>query len=123
METAGFGHSMVLGPMFIGLALIVAFVFHALRTPHALIDLRLFKNRTFAVAAGTLTLMIISVFGAMLLLPLLLLLPQAARLRMATATTVVLRSTPALSTQVLLGLSSRRARMTCRRPSRIGERR
>ena len=52
------------------------FVFHALRTPHALIDLRLFKNRTFAVASGTLMLMIISVFGAMLLLPLYL---QAVR--------------------------------------------
>ena len=51
-------------------------MFHALRTPHALIDLRLFKNRTFAVASGTLILMIISVFGAMLLLPLYL---QAVR--------------------------------------------
>ena len=51
-------------------------MFHALRTPHALIDLRLFKNRTFAVASGTLMLMIISVFGAMLLLPLYL---QAVR--------------------------------------------
>lgn len=72
----GFGHAVVLGPMLIGFALIVAFVFHALRTPHALIDLRLFENRTFAVAAGTLMLMIISVFGAMLLLPLYL---QAVR--------------------------------------------
>ena len=62
--------------MLVGFALIVGFVFHALRTPHALIDLRLFKNRTFAVASGTLMLMIISVFGAMLLLPLYL---QAVR--------------------------------------------
>ncbi len=63
-------------PALIGAALIVGFVFHALRTPHALIDLSLFKNRTFAVASGTLILMIISVFGAMLLLPLYL---QAVR--------------------------------------------
>ena len=46
----------------------------ARRTP--LIDLRLFDNRTFAAASGTLMLMIISVFGAMLLLPLYL---QAVR--------------------------------------------
>ena len=51
-------------------------MFHALRTPDALIDLGLFKNRTFAVASGTLVLMIVSVFGAMLLLPLYL---QAVR--------------------------------------------
>lgn len=72
----GFGHAVVLVPMIVGFALLVGFVFHALRTPHALIDLRLFKNRTYAVAAGTLMLMIISVFGAMLLLPLYL---QAVR--------------------------------------------
>ncbi|MDA0183959.1 DHA2 family efflux MFS transporter permease subunit [Solirubrobacter phytolaccae] len=72
----GFGHAIVIVPMLIGFALLIAFVFHALRTPHALIDLRLFKNRTYAVAAGTLMLMIISVFGAMLLLPLYL---QAVR--------------------------------------------
>jgi len=72
----GFGHAMVLGPMLVGFALLIGFVFHALRTPHALIDLSLFKNRTYAVASGTLMLMIISVFGAMLLLPLYL---QAVR--------------------------------------------
>ena len=41
-----------------------------------LIDLRLFKNRTFAAASGTLMLFAIAVFGAMLLLPLYL---QAVR--------------------------------------------
>jgi MFS family permease len=46
------------------------FVRHALRTPDALIDLRLFSNRTFAAASGTLLLVIIAVFGGMLLLPL-----------------------------------------------------
>jgi EmrB/QacA subfamily drug resistance transporter len=75
-SSGGFGASEVWAPALIGAALIVAFVFHGLRTPHALIDLRLFKNRTFAVSSGTLILMIISVFGAMLLLPLYL---QAVR--------------------------------------------
>jgi MFS family permease len=75
-SSGGFGAPEVWAPALIGAALIVGFVLHALRTPHALIDLGLFKNRTFAVASGTLILMIISVFGAMLLLPLYL---QAVR--------------------------------------------
>jgi MFS family permease len=60
----------VLVPALAGVGLLAAFVRHALHTPDALIDLRLFTNRTFAAAAGTLILMVISVFGAMLLLPL-----------------------------------------------------
>jgi EmrB/QacA subfamily drug resistance transporter len=75
-SNGGFGSVEVLVPMIVGFALLIGFVFHALRTPHALIDLSLFKNRTYAVASGTLMLMIISVFGAMLLLPLYL---QAVR--------------------------------------------
>src|SRR3954451_3937980 len=75
-SSGGFGAVKVWLPAVAGLLLIVAFVLHGLRTPHALIDLRLFKNRTFAVSSGTLMLMIISVFGAMLLLPLYL---QAVR--------------------------------------------
>jgi EmrB/QacA subfamily drug resistance transporter len=75
-SSGGFGATEVWAPALIGFALIAAFVWHALRTPHALIDLRLFKNRTFAAASGTLMLMVISVFGAMLLLPLYL---QAVR--------------------------------------------
>jgi EmrB/QacA subfamily drug resistance transporter len=75
-SSGGFGATEVWAPGLIGAALIVGFVFHALRTKDALIDLSLFKNRTFAVASGTLVLMIISVFGAMLLLPLYL---QAVR--------------------------------------------
>jgi EmrB/QacA subfamily drug resistance transporter len=71
-----FAAGAVWGPALSGALLLVAFVWHALRTPHALIDLRLFANRTFAAASGTLVLMVISVFGAMLLLPLYL---QAVR--------------------------------------------
>jgi EmrB/QacA subfamily drug resistance transporter len=69
-SSGGFGSSKVLIPLFIGLALLVAFVWHALRTKDPLIDLRLFKNRTFATSSGSLLLMVISVFGAFLLLPL-----------------------------------------------------
>jgi EmrB/QacA subfamily drug resistance transporter len=69
-SSGGFGAAKVLAPALAGVILLVAFVRHALHTPDALIDLRLFANRTFAAAAGTLILMVISVFGAMLLLPL-----------------------------------------------------
>jgi EmrB/QacA subfamily drug resistance transporter len=69
-SSGGFGAAKVLIPALAGVILLVAFVRHALHTPDALIDLHLFANRTFAAAAGTLILMVISVFGAMLLLPL-----------------------------------------------------
>jgi EmrB/QacA subfamily drug resistance transporter len=73
----GFGHPEVLVPMFAGALALAFFVRHALRDPdEALIDLRLFQNRTFAVSSLTLSLVIISVFGGMLLLPLYL---QAVR--------------------------------------------
>jgi EmrB/QacA subfamily drug resistance transporter len=72
----GFGHAEVLLPMFAGALALAFFVRHALRTPDALIDLKLFTNRTFAVSSLTLSLVIISVFGGMLLLPLYL---QAVR--------------------------------------------
>ena len=57
-------------PGLIGVALLVAFAFHALRTTDPLIDLRLFQNRTFAAASATLILFAIAVFGSFLLLPL-----------------------------------------------------
>jgi EmrB/QacA subfamily drug resistance transporter len=69
-SSGGFGAAKVIVPALAGVALLVAFIRHALHTADALIDLRLFANRTFAAAAGTLLLMVISVFGAMLLLPL-----------------------------------------------------
>jgi EmrB/QacA subfamily drug resistance transporter len=72
-ETAtegGMGSAKVLGPMLAGAALIVAFVVHALRTDEPLIDLGLFRNRTFSVASLTMVLFSIAFFGAMLLMPL-----------------------------------------------------
>ena len=75
-SAGGFGEAKVLVPIFVGAVMVALFVRHALRADEPLIDLRLFKNRTFAVASGTLTLVIVSVFGGMLLLPLYL---QAVR--------------------------------------------
>ncbi|MBB5789515.1 DHA2 family efflux MFS transporter permease subunit [Jiangella mangrovi] len=59
----------VLVPALIGLALVVAFVFHALRKSHPLIDLRLFLNRHLTIAVVTMSLFIVAFMGAGLLFP------------------------------------------------------
>ena len=59
----------VLVPGAVGLALIIAFVFHALRKDHPLIDLHLFKNRQLSVAVITTSLFIVAFMGAGLLFP------------------------------------------------------
>ncbi|MFI9507959.1 DHA2 family efflux MFS transporter permease subunit [Nocardia sp. NPDC052566] len=59
----------VLIPAIIGLVLLVAFVFHALRAEHPLIDLHLFRNRALTFATLTMVLFAIAFFGAGLLLP------------------------------------------------------
>jgi EmrB/QacA subfamily drug resistance transporter len=69
-SAGGFGSPRVLAPALVGIAMLALFVRHSLRTPDALIDVRLFANRVFAAASGTLVLVIIAVFGGMLLLPL-----------------------------------------------------
>jgi EmrB/QacA subfamily drug resistance transporter len=69
-SAGGFGHPKVLIPLLVGITLLALFARHALRTREPLIDLRLFKNRTFATSSLSLILMCISVFGAFLLLPL-----------------------------------------------------
>ena len=69
-QSGGFGEVKVLGPMIAGAVLLVAFLVHARVKDDALIDLKLFLNRTFAASTATLMLMIISVFGGMLLIPL-----------------------------------------------------
>jgi EmrB/QacA subfamily drug resistance transporter len=53
-----------------GAVLVVLFIWHALRTPNALIDLKLFKDRGFSVAAVTMVLFVVAFFGSMLLFPL-----------------------------------------------------
>ncbi len=69
-SNGGFGGAQVLVPIFAGLLVLAVFVWHALRATNPLIDLRLFKNRVFTVSTITLVLVVISVFGGMLLLPL-----------------------------------------------------
>ena len=69
--SGGFGAPKVWAPVLVGLVGLAVFVRHALRRGgDALIDLALFRNRVFATASGTMILMIISVFGGMLLVPL-----------------------------------------------------
>jgi EmrB/QacA subfamily drug resistance transporter len=69
-SAGGFSSSKALVPLVIGLALLGAFVWHALRASDPLIDLRLFKDRTFATSSIMLVLVVMSVFGTFLLLPL-----------------------------------------------------
>ena len=56
-------------PAIVGLALMVTFVFHALRTEHPLIDLRLFANRNLTIAVIAMTLFSVAFMGAGLLFP------------------------------------------------------
>jgi EmrB/QacA subfamily drug resistance transporter len=66
----GFGHPGVIIPLATGAALLAGFAGHALRTPAPLIDLRLLRARAFSAASSVLFLAGLSLFGAMLLLPL-----------------------------------------------------
>jgi EmrB/QacA subfamily drug resistance transporter len=66
----GFDSARALVPAVVGAVMLAVFVWHALRTTDALIDLRLFTNKVFSSATATLMLMVISVFGGLLLLPL-----------------------------------------------------
>ncbi|WP_405494740.1 DHA2 family efflux MFS transporter permease subunit [Nocardia sp. NBC_00511] len=59
----------VLIPAIAGVILLVAFVFHALRTEHPLIDLRLFQNKSLRFAVLTMTFFAMAFFGSGLLLP------------------------------------------------------
>jgi EmrB/QacA subfamily drug resistance transporter len=68
-ETGTLLATKVLVPGAIGLVLVVAFVFHAFRTTHPLIDLHLFANRQLTVAVITMSLFAVAFFGASLLFP------------------------------------------------------
>jgi EmrB/QacA subfamily drug resistance transporter len=57
-------------PMIAGAVLVALFARHALRTARPLLDVRLFRSRHFAAAAGTTFLIGAAMFGSMLLLPL-----------------------------------------------------
>ncbi|WP_229521961.1 hypothetical protein [Paenibacillus monticola] len=67
----GLNSSRVVVSLVVGLALMAAFIFHALRTTKApLLDLRLFKSRTFFASNVTVFLAGMVMNGALLLLPL-----------------------------------------------------
>src|SRR4051794_30237412 len=67
----GLDSARVIGGLVVGAGLLVAFVVHARRAGgDAVIDLRLFRDRAFAAASGTTLVFGISLFGAMLILPL-----------------------------------------------------
>jgi len=60
----------VIWPVIAGLALIAAFVWHALRTERPLLDVRLYANRIFGAASMTTFALGAALFGAMILMPL-----------------------------------------------------
>jgi EmrB/QacA subfamily drug resistance transporter len=67
----GFDHRGVLIPLAVGVAALAAYVVHALRTSAVpLVDLRLLRHRAFTCASALLFLAGLSIYGAMLLLPL-----------------------------------------------------
>jgi EmrB/QacA subfamily drug resistance transporter len=57
-------------PLVAGLVAVVAFVVHALRAEHPLVEVRLFRGAGFSAAAATVFLVGAALFGAMILLPL-----------------------------------------------------
>jgi EmrB/QacA subfamily drug resistance transporter len=67
----GFGHAGVIIPLAIGAAALAAYCAHALLTSATpMVDLKLFRSRTFTGASTLLFLAGLSIYGAMLLLPL-----------------------------------------------------
>ncbi|HUO73113.1 MAG TPA: MDR family MFS transporter [Solirubrobacteraceae bacterium] len=68
--TGSFTATKVLVPALAGLALIAAFIFHALRVPNPLLDLRLYRRPTFSSASFAMFCLGAALFGGMVLLPL-----------------------------------------------------
>jgi EmrB/QacA subfamily drug resistance transporter len=69
-EKGGLNGTVTWLPLLVGVLLLVAYVFHALRTPHAIINVRLFRGPGFSAAAATTFVLGGAMFGAMILLPL-----------------------------------------------------
>jgi EmrB/QacA subfamily drug resistance transporter len=57
-------------PVLLGVILVTAFAFHALRIKHPLLDLRLYRNWHFSAASIVMFALGAAVFGAMILMPL-----------------------------------------------------
>ena len=71
-SAGGFGHPRVLVPLLAGAVLLGGFAFHALRGTRGepLVDLRLFRSRAFTGAGTLMFLAGLSIYGAMLIIPL-----------------------------------------------------
>jgi EmrB/QacA subfamily drug resistance transporter len=69
-STGTFTSLNVILPILAGLALIGAFILHALRVPNPLLNLRLYKRRTFSSASLAMFFLGAALFGGMILLPL-----------------------------------------------------
>ena len=67
---AGFGHSDVIIPLAVGVALLLAFCLYALRKSEPLADIRLLARRPVASSSAVLFFSGFALYGAMLLLPL-----------------------------------------------------
>ena len=87
-SAGGFNHPEVYGPALAGGLAVAAFFAHAVRHPEtALIDTRLFRNRTYSASLVTQGLSAVALFGGMLLMPLYL---QGVRGESAMATGLLL---------------------------------
>ena len=73
---AGLGSTQAIVGMVAGALLVAAFVAHALRTRHPLLDMRLFADRVFGACTGAMFLFATAMFAVMILFPLY---EQAAR--------------------------------------------
>jgi EmrB/QacA subfamily drug resistance transporter len=69
-SSGGLGSAKVLLGLGAGVALVAAFVWHSLRAPHPLLDVRLFRSRAVAAAAATTFLLTAAFYGMLLMLPL-----------------------------------------------------
>src|ERR1700761_1869061 len=69
-ETNGFTSVKVIAPIVVGLILVTVFVFHALRAPRPLLNVRLYLKPTFWTASIAMFCVAAALFGGMILLPL-----------------------------------------------------
>jgi EmrB/QacA subfamily drug resistance transporter len=69
-RTGGFASRDALIPCISGLVLVALFAAHALRVPHPLLNVRLYRRPVFSYAAAAIFVLDMAVFGAMILLPL-----------------------------------------------------
>jgi EmrB/QacA subfamily drug resistance transporter len=69
-STGTFTSAKVVVPIVAGLAIVAAFVRHALRVPRPLLDVRLYMQRTFSSASLAMFCLGAALFGGMILLPL-----------------------------------------------------